>query len=654
MVAITQTVTVGSAASWSSRLRVGVLLLAIVTLGFYIRYLFWFANGALADDYLSWAQSNYFGGITVGYVRMSLGILHGLFGTDQLAGAKAASPFLFTSEPIGYPPGYPIFLSGLWVLGFKSLQAMRLAQGFCDALAVIPLFYVLRWLQITKPIAIVGCLFYAVAPWWARGSIFPMAEALLPAAIIGVLALMAACARTRSLGAWFGLGIAASALSLVRPDMILLCGPLALWALMSARRDRRWSSAAACLVGFILLPMGWGSFNLIERGHFVITTEAGSYALWSGLGQVPNSYGYVVSDQLAADKLRQLGFGWHSKEMNDYYWHEYLDAWAQHPLHVLATVTKRFEMIAFDVDYPQNPTSGLTALVSWGLGPFLIAVAFLLWRRRYIEAFFISGPIGYALVSLGLVYIEPRYVRYAAISYLLADAVLLQAFVSAIARLKFSSWTVPAAAAAAVLVTLEPTVKGLIRIDQADAVQQLIENGPLPTFASLSHFEWQKSVPDAEVENTSDGHLSLTSSSGSVEYQIMAPVTLIGHVDYVALRVRADIKYGGFAAGILKQDGSRFLAMQPLAKEGDHDLFLVAPVDEKRVFLVITNYRPTNPGRSAVLIKSLDLLPLCDVRGGILGNIEATFLPPMQIEACPTPALSSHISEQTIVRHHSG
>src|SRR5262249_44493645 len=98
-----------------------------------------------------------------------------------------------------------------------------------------------------------------------------------------------------------------------------------------------------------------------------------------------------------------------------------------HPGHVVATIVHRIKLILFEADFIAFPFSDLSRFFSIGPVMLIAAVALLIARGRFADAYLVSGPMMYALLSLGLVYVETRYIRYAWISYLLAGAVVLQA-----------------------------------------------------------------------------------------------------------------------------------------------------------------------------------------------------------------------------------
>src|SRR5204862_7134374 len=86
----------------------------------------------------------------------------------------------------------------------------------------------------------------------------------------------------------------------------------------------------------------------------------------------------------------------------------------------------RMNFILTTCDYGYAPLLGMCGLVySWFAWTTLLATTWLLWKQRWPEAFLISGPMAFALLSLGFVYVEARYVRYAALSYVLGFPALV-------------------------------------------------------------------------------------------------------------------------------------------------------------------------------------------------------------------------------------
>ena len=147
---------------------------------------------------------------------------------------------------------------------------------------------------------------------------------------------------------------------------------------------------------------------------------------------------------------------YHSPEAEQYWRSVYWSAWLQHPWHVIATILFRWKLILTNYEaWVWPPFADLGWLVT--AGPYLLAAgALVLWRRRRsADILLLVGPLCYALVVGGLIYVEPRYVRYAHLSFLLGAAMTLDGAIVSLARLTPLAYRrVLNAAAAAALVAL--------------------------------------------------------------------------------------------------------------------------------------------------------------------------------------------------------
>jgi hypothetical protein len=273
---------------------------------------------------------------------------------------------------------------------------------------------------------LLGAAAYALAPWLARGSSFILAEALMPAMVVSILWLMVRVKDVATPVGWALLGFAGSVLPMFRPDMLLLIVPLAIWCSCNAPRGKRLASIAVVVAAFAILPLSWGFYNLFVRGFFQVSSNAGWYAAWSGLGMVPNPYGYQTNDMAAITELRAHGLSFLSTGAESYWRTKFLAALVARPYFVLKTIFFRASLIISEQDYylPGLPGQGVIAQLASAI--LLVTVVVLSVRRRYAQAFIVAGPMLYALFSLGFLYVEPRYVRYASISYLLSIPILLQ------------------------------------------------------------------------------------------------------------------------------------------------------------------------------------------------------------------------------------
>jgi 4-amino-4-deoxy-L-arabinose transferase-like glycosyltransferase len=389
------------------KLALPVSMLALFALATYVRLHFVIVRGGLEQVQIDWA----FGGLTNVYLKMRDVILAG------------------QTEPSMWPymPGYPAFLAILDLIGLKDLRSVRIVQCVLDAAAICPLAYVVAHLTRSRFLAVFAAGIYALSPWWAQGAGYLLSESLEPALVISVLAGMVwARNHPQSLRGWATLGFLSSILPFFRSEMILLVAPLVFWAVMVGLPKRRVFSAVIVALAFTAPIMTWCLRNYLIHGHFALVPPAGWYNMWSGLGQVANDFGYVVDDARAIKLLQSKGIVQLTPASETFWKNEYFRAWSEHPGHVLRAIQFRMNFILTSCDYKGSPLLGMCVLVySWFAWATLLAIIWLLWKQRWPEAFLIGGPMAFALLSLGFVYVEARYVRYAALSYVLGFPVLL-------------------------------------------------------------------------------------------------------------------------------------------------------------------------------------------------------------------------------------
>jgi hypothetical protein len=584
-----------------------LFLLALLPLGFWVRYQVFLINGGLSESYLDWAAVNYFGGITPYYLRGADDILH------------------LTWSMTSYPPGYSLFIA-LWkFFGIHSLQTIRLAQAAVDCLTVFPIFYVLSQLGIRPAISLCAAGVYTVAPLWAFGSVILLAEALSPALMAWLLALMVFASSRPQIVLWLATGFLVALSALIRPDLVLFIGPLLLWALFTAPADRKIQAITLTLVGFGTLMFLWGAYNKVNNGHWIFTSNAGNYALWSGLGQLPNNFGYFVNDAKASKLLMQQGIDWHSTESNTYWRAAYQNAWREHPVYVLQTILWRISKIPFDhlsyIAPREYYLDGIdTYFTKYGFFVLFLSLIPLVIQRKFSAAYIISLPLVYALASLGLVYYEPRYIRYVPLSYIFAAAIainfLYSRFVSLSPLLRkravslglavFALIVIGSYATRNMLVLSEEATKAVLANQIQNQMRLALAEGGTKPIATLTNFRWTPVVPGVSFEIETNAQLRVKTSQGTSQYQL---ITSIDVSDLSSVHVEYDIHVddGGMALGLLLPDGSRFIGTSILRKAGDNIGSLTVVVKGlKSLSLVLMNSREED-GQSRFVVRKLNI-----------------------------------------------
>lgn len=580
-----------------------LILLAFLPLGFWVRYQFFLLNGGLSESYIDWSLAHYFGGITIKYVQGADDILH-------------LRPWSITF----YPPGYSLFIAIWQFFGINNLQTIRLVQAAIDCLTVFPIFYVLIRLGVRPIISLFAAGVYTVAPLWTFGSIMLLAEALSPPLMAWLIALIVFVSRRDKMLLWLVTGFLVAVSALIRPDLVLFICPLLLWAVFTAPAERRIHAVTMIIIGFCTLMFFWGAYHKINNGHWIFTSNAGNYALWCGLGQLPNDYGYFVNDDKAAKLLMQQGIEWHSAASEKYWRAAYQNAWREHPLYVLTTIIWRFSKIVFDhqsyLGIPDYFNLINNYCTQYGFWIFCLSIIVLILKKNFSTAYIISIPLIYAMGSLGLVYYESRYIRYVPLSYIFAAAILINLlyseFVSLSPILKKRVVALGLAVFALIVIGNYASINLLALNEESTTVlvgneiRLAVAEGRTKPITTLKNLHWTKALPDVSFKAESDSLLRVTTSPGRSHYQLMAPIPVsnfsVMHVEY---DVRVDD--GGMALGLLLPDGSRFIDVKTLSKPGDYvDSWDVPLKNLQSVTLVLLNSR-SEDRQSRFVVRKLNL-----------------------------------------------
>jgi hypothetical protein len=414
------------------RIPLAIGIAASVVLAYWVRLQFIALYGGSDPTYLEWARQEYFGGLSEFYLAAA----------DQL---RNGQPYLHTN----YPPGYPLLLAGLQVAGCADPACLREIQAALDS-ATVPLVALLAlWAGAGAAAAMAIAVTYALHPLWAAGSTFLIADALSPLLMVVTMVAAAGASRSRSALSWAGAGLACGVAALVRPDLLLMVGGIAVWCAYVVPRTQLIPAVAALCAAFALTVIPWGLHNRVTHGEWILTSASGGSGLWQGLGTLPNEYGYVVGDSAAAQHVRAAGFEFGTPEGDRYLRREYWKAATDHPMHVARVIGDRWRQILFTSERLQPLFFG--RLRQWldATGIFLVVLAAVLARQNPVALLLVLLPPLYALSSVGIVYVEPRYVRYVQLGYAFS-AVLVASALWRTALAAAPRWALTGAATAAV------------------------------------------------------------------------------------------------------------------------------------------------------------------------------------------------------------
>jgi 4-amino-4-deoxy-L-arabinose transferase-like glycosyltransferase len=557
-----------------------VALAAIYALGVWLRYNAFIIAGGLEPDYLAWARQNYFGGIA---------------GANFEDAKRLASGQGFGSP--SYPIGYSAFLAGLDLLGLKSAQEMRLAQVWIDALTCLLLYWTASRMFASRAGGLVAAALYAGFAPQVFGSSTLLAEALSPLLVVSTMTLLWRYREHPTLAGALLTGAFVAIAGLFRQDLILMAGPALLWIVWHSP-GLRVQRSAILLAGFsaVMLPVGF--HNLQEHGVFRLTGGAGFYALWSGLGQTENSYGYYVNDTRAAAETKALGIRWHSPEMESYFRDKYLAAWRDHPEYVLRTILERLQRIPFaHYAWSVDPPPAKQIATTWGLLFLMVAL-----------------PLAYAMASLGPLYFEDRYTRYASVSYLLAIAAVVSILIGSL-QTRFRPWG-GATARTLAFATLALLAFAQIRAFQegstrtVDAFNLLAEakSAPAEAWAELGPgVRWTTVVPGASLQRQ-DATTIVSSDTSLMSYQALHPLPVrVGDSFVLEMTIEQTAGDGAFGAFILSGDSTKFLDQYAVARTGAQTVRLLGTrVTTAPPQLGLSNMNP-KPAAATATVRNIRL-----------------------------------------------
>lgn len=534
-------------------------------------------------DYPKWATSHYFWGITPKYLELA---------NDLLAGAY---------NSLVYPPGYPAFLAGAKLIFQENLQHIRLLQATIDSLSIFLCFALLRRANVPAIISLLGAFFYASYPMFAAGSTFLLAEFSSPFVYLLLIYLTIRTADSQSRLMGFCLGIVLSFGSLIRPDMLLFV-LVSIVCLVFINGIKRSLFVIAFLAIGFALPIGvWGGHNKIQHGDWVFTSTSGGVGLWEGLGEIENDYGYVLSDVKTAEMLKARGLKWHSIEANRFLKAEYFRAWKEHPGFVVKVLADRWTKILSSKDVWLPPSAALTglSLILAKLGViFCIAAAFIYRRNKVAILIILTAPI-YALLSIGMVHYEPRYVRYVHLGYafsvLLIISCLIEKAGQYFKKAELRLAVVMLLLFLGVVATDIPSIREQSEI--ARATPGIFDKARREMMGDGTPFPSLKPIVAGVTAVSENGTLFVTTSAEPYAYQLQFSIDPKEH-EGVHVTYSGDLLEGGFAIGLLAADGSRWIDLGIVTTKGRFSGSLGTAIrGGKLPTIVIANQNPSGVSR---------------------------------------------------------
>jgi hypothetical protein len=290
---------------------------------------------------------------------------------------------------------------------------------------------------------------------------------------------------------------------------------------------------------------------------------------------------------------------WHSVEADKFFKRKYIEGIIDHPLYGLEVAAWRWKQIASVVDFgfwAEVCTGAQLVLRNYfaNAGVWVWLIAIIVSWRRPIMLLILLLPMLYAFMSIGLVHYEPRYARYAHLSYLFAPIILLSILSEYLSEKK-SPWpkrSLLIGVGCIALYGIAQYVPTLYGVAQVYGLQLKAEKGELKNIFELPRMHFNQ-IGKNEVVKELHGYLLVRTDHGAFSYQLLTTIP-VGAAKFLYIPYRIRLIKGGFTIGLLSSDG-RWLTQRAHVTSGLKNGFVGIKVGgQKSVTLVIANNCPNN------------------------------------------------------------
>jgi Dolichyl-phosphate-mannose-protein mannosyltransferase len=344
---------------------------------------------------------------------------------------------------VAEPVGESVVLAGLWeVTGSERFLPEQILRIALDALAALLVYRIAMRLFERRRGALLAAALYAVYPPIAHQTISPYEDYWAVPATISIVAayLEAVCSAHRwrwliACGVLTGLGC------YFRPNILILPAVLAL-ALAprtGLRRALHEGLVVTAIAALLLVPWTIRNYDVFHK--FIPVRNAG-FAMWEGLGELPNSFGAVENETVINAEVHRVhpNFVFESPAWDAVLKHWSIQTIERHPPFYLELLARRAALAtvwSFDHSWMHRGTisplaygGGLLSyvverpadLLQTALAPAVFVFAMLTlgltWRRWRAQHAVLIAVVLATLIPYILIHVEFRYLPPASFAYL--------------------------------------------------------------------------------------------------------------------------------------------------------------------------------------------------------------------------------------------
>lgn len=317
------------------------------------------------------------------------------------------------------PPGYPLFLAGIYMILGRNFAAVRLIQVGIDALTCV-LVYALGTRLFNRRVAFLAAVGMSLYPLqiYMVGEFYSETLSFLLQLVALWLAMLLIKRRHWSIPLLLGMSLAAT--TLTRPTAFLWTPFMVLWiGFLSLPWKYKARDAALVLLGLALLFGPWIARNYIVFREFIPISSLGGVGVWAGNNPLSEGGGMLPDERTWGEGAPEWGwYGWEGlseAESSRRFLERGLSWIKENPLAFAALVPKKIVRLwspaSFGVQFSRHASPLLIAVV---LPPYLLFLALalrgmILSRRGWKEQFPLYALILGVNVLVALTYGATRY-----------------------------------------------------------------------------------------------------------------------------------------------------------------------------------------------------------------------------------------------------
>jgi hypothetical protein len=183
-----------------------------------------------------------------------------------------------------HPPGYPILLAGIFKVFGDSDNAIQFVQIVCDAIATVMIFLIALEL-LPLAVALIAALLAVLSPQFAYYSVLLLPDSLSVLPVLLAFYLIVRARRRPGLLNFAAAGALVGLSCWLRANALLLAPFLAAVTLLVVEHGRRLRSAAAIMVGALMLIAPITIKNAIVFHHFIPLSLGAGQTLLEGIAE---------------------------------------------------------------------------------------------------------------------------------------------------------------------------------------------------------------------------------------------------------------------------------------------------------------------------------------------------------------------------------